>query len=135
MNPAVRIILAAVSGMSFAALIIVIARRGVLSMRYTLGWLFVAACVVLGGLFGGVVEVIADALHVQPVEVVVAAAMAGLLGITVQLSISVSGLTEAVRTLTEANALLEARSTMAPPAQVPSISVEVEELEARGNEA
>jgi hypothetical protein len=97
------------AGIWFAVLIVFIARRGNLSMRYTLGWLFVATCVVLGGLFSGLVGWIGDTLDVEPAAVVLTGVMAGFLGITVQLSISVSGLTEAVRTLAELNAILEER--------------------------
>jgi hypothetical protein len=104
-----EVVLAALAGLAFAAVIILIARRGILSMRYTIGWLFVAACVAAGGLLGWLVDPIADALDVEPVAIVVAVAMMALLAITVQLSISVSGLTEASRTLAQSNALLEQR--------------------------
>jgi hypothetical protein len=97
------------AGLCLALMVILIARRGILSMRYTLGWLFVAACLGLGGLFGGVVDHLADALNVQPVAIVLTAVMVGFLGIAVQLSISVSGLIELVRTLAETNAILEQR--------------------------
>jgi hypothetical protein len=103
------VILAALAGLAFAAAILLIARRGILSMRYTIGWLFVAACVAVGGLLGWLIDPLADALDVEPVMIVVAVAMMALLAITVQLSISVSGLTEASRTLAQSNALLEQR--------------------------
>jgi hypothetical protein len=103
------VILAALTGFAFAAAILLIARRGILSMRYTIGWLFVAACVAVGGLLGWLIDPIADALDVEPVAIVVAVAVMALLAITVQLSISVSGLTEASRTLAQSIALLEQR--------------------------
>jgi hypothetical protein len=78
-------------------------------MRYTIGWLFVAACLALGGLLGWLVEPIADFLGIEPIAIVVAVAMIALLAITVQLSISVSGLTAAARTLAQSSALLEQR--------------------------
>lgn len=86
-----------------------LARRGQLSMRYTLGWIFVAVCISIGGLFGGLVKPIADALGVHPSVLVVGVAATGFLAITVQLSISVSGLTEANRALAESVAILRAR--------------------------
>jgi len=147
-----QILLVSGAGVCLAAMVLVIARRGILSMRYTLGWLFVAACLVLGGLFGGVIDHVADALDVEPVAIVLTAVMVGFLGITVQLSISVSGLIELVRTLAESNALLEqrvaaietARSRTGSPldasasevseAEAASIRVEVEELERGGHE-
>ena len=109
MSPASQILLVSGAGLCLSVLVLLIARRGMLSMRYTLGWLFVAICLVVAGLFGGVVDNIADALDVEPVAIVFTAIMIGFLGIAVQLSISVSGLTEVVRTLAEANAILEQR--------------------------
>lgn len=109
MSPASQILLVSGAGLCLAVMVLVIARRGILSMRYTLGWLFVAICLVVAGLFGGVVDNIAEAIDVEPVAVVFTAIMLGFLGIAVQLSISVSGLTETVRTLAEANAILEQR--------------------------
>jgi hypothetical protein len=104
-----QIMLAALAGVAFGLLILHLARLGRLSIRYTLGWLFVAGCVIVGGVFGAVVDPIARALGVNPTSVVLAAAMTGLLAITVQLSISASGLTELVRTLAESHAILEER--------------------------
>jgi hypothetical protein len=114
-----QIALVSGAGISFALLILLIARRGILSMRYTLGWFFVATCVVLGGLFGGLVSNIGDALNVDPAAVVLTGIMVGFLGITVQLSISVSGLTEAIRTLAESNAILEERVRRLEPEASP----------------
>lgn len=115
MSPASQIVLVSGPGLVLSVLVLLIARRGVLSMRYTLGWLFVATCLVVAGLFGGVVDDLADALDVDPVAIVFTAIMIGFLGIAVQLSISVSGLTEAVRTLAEANAILEQRVAALEP--------------------
>lgn len=78
-------------------------------MRYTIGWLFVAACIATAGLLGWPIGPLADALNVDSVFIAMAMATAALLAIAVQLSISASGLTENVRTLAEAVALLEQR--------------------------
>ncbi len=107
MNHLLQILLTAAFGLLFVVLVVLISRRGNLSMRYTLGWLFVAGCIVLGGVFTGLLDPIARLLHVDTVAVVLALAMLGLLAITVQLSISVSGLIEHVRTLAEASAIHE----------------------------
>ena len=109
MNNLDHVLMTSGSGLLFAALIILIARRGILSMRYTLGWLFVAGVVIVGGVVSGLVEPVADALGVDPATLIVGCATVGLLGITVQLSITVSGLTELARTLAESHALLEER--------------------------
>jgi len=124
-----QILLTTIWGLAFATMVLLIARRGILSMRYTLGWLFVAGCVIVGGLFSSLVKPLASAIDVDPVAVVLAGAMAGLLGITVQLSITVSGLTEVVRTLAESHAILEERvrrldgaaTTLPAPATTPSV--------------
>ena len=97
----------AVIGLVFAGAVVLIARRGSLSMRYTLGWLFVAACVVASGLFGQLIKPAATALDLDPV--VLGFASVALLCLTVQLSITVSGLTELVRSLAEAHAILRER--------------------------
>lgn len=98
---------AVVGGVLFGVIVISIARKGILSMRYTFGWLFIAACIVLGGVLSGVFGRLASALDIAALPLVVALAAVGLLAITVQLSITVSGLTETVRTLAESVAMLE----------------------------
>jgi hypothetical protein len=96
-------------GLVFAIAVVLIARRGILSMRYTLGWLFVAACVVAAGLLGRLIKPIASALDLDPAVVLLGFASFALLCLTVQLSITVSGLTERARTLAEASAILKER--------------------------
>jgi Uncharacterized conserved protein (DUF2304) len=109
MSPLFQILLAGAIGLSFAFLILSMARRGIISMRYTLGWFFVSLCVVLGGIFGRLANPIGRILNIEPISIVLAAALAGILAITVQLSITASGLTERIRTLAESHALLEER--------------------------
>jgi len=105
-----QVVLVASGGAAFAAVILLLARRGRLSMRYTLGWLFVAFCVSIGGLLAGLVDPVAEWVGVSPQAIVVTVAALALLSLTVQLSITVSGLTEKVRTLAELNAILEERA-------------------------
>jgi hypothetical protein len=97
------------AGAFFALLILVLARRGRLSMRYTLGWLFVAGCIMVAGLASGFVGPIADFLGISPGALVFATATTAMLALTVQLSITVSGLIEHTRTLAESVALLGER--------------------------
>lgn len=96
-------------GTAFALLIVLLARRGLLSMRYTLGWLFVAACILIGGLLYGLIGPIATWFGVSAAQLVLGSISLALLGLTVQLSITVSGLTEQVRILAESAALLRER--------------------------
>jgi drug/metabolite transporter (DMT)-like permease len=97
------------AGLLFALLILLLARRGRLSMRYTLGWLFVAGCIMVAGLASGFVGPIADFLGISAAALVFATATTALLALTVQLSITVSGLIEHTRTLAESVALLGER--------------------------
>ncbi len=103
------IVITVALGVVFAAAVVLIARRGILSMRYTLGWLFVAACVVAAGLLGRFIEPIASVLDLDPAVVLLGFASFALLCLTVQLSITVSGLTERARTLAESQAILRER--------------------------
>ncbi len=96
-------------GLIFAIAVVLVARRGILSMRYTLGWLFVATCVVAAGLLGRLIKPVASALDLDPAVVLLGFASFALLCLTVQLSITVSGLTERARTLAEASAILKER--------------------------
>lgn len=96
-------------GVAFAFVVLFIARKGLISTRYALGWLFVAGCLTLGGLFAGVLDAVASWLGVASGSLVAALVAGALLAITVQLSITVSGLLEIVRTLAESIALLEER--------------------------
>ena len=109
MNQLSQILLLATGGICFALMIVFLARRGRLSMRYTLGWLFVAGSVMLGGLFAGLIDPVASWLGVSSSTVIIGLVTVTLLAITVQLSITVSGLTEQVRTLAEGQAILEER--------------------------
>jgi hypothetical protein len=106
-SEATQVIVSAALGLAFAAVILLLARRGRLSMRYTLGWLFVAVCVMIGSLFAGLARPLARFIGVSPQALIITTAMLALLSLTVQLSITVSGLTERVRTLAESNAILE----------------------------
>ena len=88
-----------------------LARRRVLSLRYTLGWLVLAALGLLAASLTGLVEPAARYLGVTPTAFFAMATSIVLLAIAVQLSISVSGLQRQVRRLAEAHALLADQST------------------------
>ena len=86
--------------------ILVIARRQLISFRYTVGWLGLCAVTFLGALLVPVVEPIARFLKVDPFTVVGGSAFLILLAICIQLSISISGLQRHVYDLGEVVALL-----------------------------
>lgn len=109
MNQLTQVALLLIGGLAFCAAILLISRSGRLTMRYTLGWLFVGVCIMIGGLLTGVIGPVADFVGVSPNALVITVAAIALLGLTVQLSITVSGLLEQARTLAERSALLEQR--------------------------
>lgn len=97
-------------GLVLFAGVIVLMRRRLISTRYALGWMAIALFVMLGALFTGIVSEVGDLAGMTPTAVFLLVATIVLLMITIQLSISVSGLQSQVRDLAEACALLEARA-------------------------
>lgn len=102
-------VLLGVLGLCLALLIILLARHQLLTLRYVLGWIFVAAAIAASGALTGVAEPIADELGLRPEEFFLGVAFFLLLLIAVQLSITASGLTEMVRNVCESMALAEER--------------------------
>jgi hypothetical protein len=109
MRRAAQIALVLLGSCGFGTVVIIAARRRLLSIRYMVGWLFVVACLAVGGMFSGLITPIARALNVDPGTMVFAITTLAILLVALQLSITASGLTESVRSLAEANALLEER--------------------------
>jgi hypothetical protein len=108
-NVAVQSLLVALGGLGLLAGVFLLARRGLLSLRYALGWMAVSmlllgAAVVLV-LIGG----ISHSLPVTPTGLLAGVGLAFLLVVCLQLSISLSGQQDAIRELSEANALLGER--------------------------
>ena len=89
-----------------AAFVLVLARHQRLTFRYTIGWLLFLSFGAIAGLVLPVVQPIARGLGVTPGVVVSSIAVIALLAICIQLSISISGLQEQVRSLSEESALL-----------------------------
>jgi hypothetical protein len=88
---------------------VVLARYQLLTLRYTLGWFLVALSIGASGALNSVAKPIAEGLDLRPIELLLGISLAFLLLITVQLSITASGLTQMVRTVTESLALSEER--------------------------
>lgn len=111
------------AGVALAILILVIARKRLLTVRYTVGWVLLAAVVVVLALLTPLIEPIANWFGMTATGLLLFLATGTLLLICIQLSITASGLTAQQRDLTEAIALLrervdelEARDPDAPPA-------------------
>ena len=99
----------ALGGVGLALLVIFIARKHLLTLRYTVGWVVLAAVLTLSALLSRFVEPLAKSVGMTATGVLLVLASGTLLLICIQLSISVSGLSSQLRELTEAHALLAAR--------------------------
>ena len=100
-------LLIAAGGGFFCAVVLVLARREMISLRYALGWTLICFIGILGALLTPLVEPLADLFGMSPTGVLLAGATVVLLGITLQLSVSVSGLQAELRDVAEAHALLD----------------------------
>jgi hypothetical protein len=106
---AAQSIVEAVGGLAMLLLVFNLARRGLLSLRYALGWMGVSILLLVAAFALALVGGVSDSLPLTPTGLLAAVGIGFLLLITLQLSISLSGHQEAIRELSEANALLEER--------------------------
>lgn len=102
-----HVIVLASAGLLFISAIAHLSRRGRLSMRYTLGWLSIGFLSLLYPLVLIAASEISTFLGVQQLAVFLGMPLIILILVCVQLSISVSGLLERTRTLSESLAILE----------------------------
>ena len=105
----VQAALVAVGGLGMFLVVFELSRRGLLSLRYALGWMGVSVLLVAAGIALVAVGGLSDSLPFTPTGLLAAVGLAFVLAITLQLSISLSGHQDAIRELSEANALLEER--------------------------
>ena len=102
MSPsATQIMIAAATGFALVVVVLRLSRRGQLSFRYTLGWIAVASVGILGGLLVPLAEPIANTLGLSAAALLALVALLFFLVISVQLSISISGLQKQNQTLAE----------------------------------
>jgi len=108
---------AVVALISLALLVAVVhlSRRGQLSFRYTMGWISVASIGILGVFLLRLAAPIAGKLALSPAALLVLVAFIFFLAITIQLSISISGLQQQNRTLAEEIARLRHETRTSPP--------------------
>lgn len=97
---------AAVVSVMFVASVYRLGRSQKLSFRYAVGWMALGILGVIAGLLVPLAEPLADLLNVSAGALLGIAALILLLLLCVQLSISISGLQEQVRTLAEESAFL-----------------------------
>ncbi len=108
-NLGVQAALVALGGVGMFLVVFELSRRGLLSLRYALGWMGVSVLLVAAGALLVLVGGLSDSLPFTPTGLLAAVGLAFVLLITLQLSISLSGQQDAIRQLSEANALLEER--------------------------
>lgn len=100
-SSATQAIVAALTGLALLVAVVHLCRRGRLSFRYTLGWMAVASLGILGILLFPLAAPLADRLAISPAALLTLTALVLFLAITVQLSISITGLQNQKRKLTE----------------------------------
>lgn len=95
----------AVVACAFAIAIIMLSRRNRISFRYTMGWLTLSVLSAVGGLLIPVIEPLSRKFQLDAFSLVGALAVIVLVGLCIQLSISISGLQQQLRKLNEDLAL------------------------------
>ena len=95
----------AITAALFAFSVLVLARQRKISFRYTIGWLSLSALSFIGGLLLPVIEPIAGKFRLDAFSFVGAISVIVLLGLCIQLSISISGVQSQLRKLNEDLAL------------------------------
>jgi hypothetical protein len=103
---AIQVVAAALLSLVFAGIVYRLARIGRLSFRYTVGWLTLSMLGLLAGFFVPIVQPIAEFLKLTPAALLALMAVVLLVSICIQLSISISGLQEQLRSMAEKVALL-----------------------------
>ena len=78
-----------------------LAARQKISFRYLVGWLSICALGIFSGIFMPAVEPISIALQISPAALLAAAGIMLLILICVQLTISISGMQQQIRKLSE----------------------------------
>ncbi len=107
---AIQVVAAALLSFVFAGIVYRLARIGRLSFRYTVGWLTLSMLGLLAGLFVPIVQPVAGFLKLTPAALLALLAVVLLVSICIQLSISISGLQEQLRSMAEKVALLRTQT-------------------------
>jgi len=102
----IQIVVAALLSVVFVLAVYRLGRNQKLSFRFTVGWMALGLLGILAGLLIPVAEPIAEKLQVAPSTLLGGGAVVLLVVLSVQLSISISGLQEQVRRLAEEAAFL-----------------------------
>lgn len=100
-HSAKQMLLASLTGALMFISVVYLSRRGRLSFRYTIGWICIAMTGILSGIFVLVVEPVAALLGFSAAGLVGLITLAFVVIISVQLSISISGLQRQLRAVAE----------------------------------
>jgi len=110
----VQLIEIAVVAVVFAAAILRLSRRQLVSFRYTIGWLALCGVALLAGLLIPLVGPLAGWLRIDEFTLVAAVAVVLLIAVCIQLSISISGLQRQLQKLGEDIAILREEALRGP---------------------
>ena len=102
-----QMLMTALFGLAVVTSVIRLSRRHLLSFRYTVGWITVASVGILSGLVIPLAQPIATLLGLSPAALLAIIALGVFVVISIQLSISISGLQQQIRALTEELAQLQ----------------------------
>jgi hypothetical protein len=106
---AVQSLLVALGGAGLLVGVFLLARHRLLSLRYALGWMAVSLLLLAAAILLVLIGGISHSLPITPTGLLAGVGLAFLLVVCLQLSISLSGQQEAIRELSESNALLGER--------------------------
>jgi hypothetical protein len=106
---AVQSLVVAFGGVALFLVVFGLSRRGLLSLRYALGWMAVSVLLLIATVALAIAGGVSDSLPLTPTGLIAALGLGFLTLVALQLSISLSGHQEAIRELSETNALLEER--------------------------
>ena len=106
---AIQSLAVALGGVALFLVVFALSRRGLLSLRYALGWMAVSVLLLLATVVLAIAGGVSDSLPLTPTGLIAALGLSFLTLVALQLSISLSGHQEAIRELSETNALLEER--------------------------
>lgn len=110
-----QMLVTALTGLALLVTVVRLSRLRRISFRYAMGWIAIASVGILGSLLIPLTAPLAEELKLSPAALLALIVFIFFLIITLQLSISISGLQQQNRRLAEEVALL--RHEIRPPAQ------------------
>jgi len=100
-SSAIQMAVAALIGLTLVVVVVRLSRRGQLSFRYAMGWIGVASVGILGGLLVPLAAPVAEIFGMSAAALLALVAVVFFVIISIQLSISISGIQKQNRALAE----------------------------------